>query len=417
MPEGDGVALTLYAQWLPETEKEAFTYEIVDGKTVTITGYEGDHETVVIPETIEGLPVTEIAMRTFINEKFKTVYISRNIMTVQNGAFVNCAFDTMYFCDQVKTISDNSFGSCKNFSKLYLLAVMDPRYSTTNNGTYKMKYQRLITAEGKKIIFHAGSNVSYGIDTVLMQKELGGEYSPVNFGCNISTPAVFYAEVAAAHMNPGDILVMCPEVGKYQYGYNEMNTTTWQIFEGAYNAYADVDIRNFTKMFNSFSSFNNNRYSSGAKTYEQFNKSVNSYGDYILYHETPHSSMKDLFAKWKAGKDLYGIDLNLLKQSYNANMNKAIQMVLDKGGKVYYSFAATAKSGLNKASLTLELQTDYKEAVANAFPKAVVISDPGTFILEDKWMYNSGYHVTTAGAAHRTRLLAKDILAQLAKEK
>ena len=67
MPEGDGVAMTLYAQWLPETEKEAFTYKIVDGKTVTITGYEGDHETVVIPETIEDLPVTEIAMREFIN--------------------------------------------------------------------------------------------------------------------------------------------------------------------------------------------------------------------------------------------------------------------------------------------------------------------------------------------------------------
>ena len=224
-------------------------------------------------------------------------------------------------------------------------------------------------------------------------------------------------EVAAAHMNPGDILVMCPEIGKYQYGYNEMNTTTWQIFEGAYNAYADVDIRNFTKMFNSFSSFNNNRYSSGAKTYEQFHKSVNSYGDYILYHETPLASMAESFAKWRSGNSLTNIDTNLLKQSYNANMNKAIQMVLDKGGKVYYSFAATSKTGLNAVSQTLDRQNEYKEAVAQAFPKAVVISDPGTFILEDKWFYNSIYHVTTAGAAHRTKLLAKDILAQLAKEK
>ena len=43
--------------------------------------------------------------------------------------------------------------------------------------------------------------------------------------------------------NEGDILVLAPEINKFQFGYSEINTTLWQIFEGAYDAFSCVDIR------------------------------------------------------------------------------------------------------------------------------------------------------------------------------
>ena len=424
IPEDKNVATTLYAQWMPVTEKEAFTYT-VSNKQVTITHYKGNHETVVVPETIDGMPVTAIASNAFLNGKFTTLYLSRNLTKIEDQAFLGCkSLKNLYFCDTPSSMTDNAFYRCDNLQTLYMLACLDPRYSTSNNGTYKMKYQRLISAEGKKIIFHAGSNVSYGIDIKTMQEELGGEYAGVNFGCNWSTPAVFFVEVAAAHMNPGDIVVLCPEVNGYQYGQNDINTTTWQIFEGAYNAFADVDIRHFTKVLSSFAAFNTNRYSSSAKTYEQYNKQgnapgVDQYGVFNINHNGQTSALKEEIAGYVAagGYGTNKLDVNLLSKDYNANMNNAIDLVLSKGGRLYISFAATIRISLTKESQTVAGQMAYKNAVAKAFPKAVVISDPGTYIMEQNLFYNSRYHLSTDASIYRSKLLAQDILAQFAKEK
>ena len=422
LPEDTSVPMTLYAQWMPVTEQEAFTYT-VSSKQVTITHYKGDHETVVIPETIDGMPVVKIAAHAFLNGKFKTLYLSRNLLTIEDNAFVGCkSLTTLYMCDTPSSMKDTSFSNCNQLQKLYMLACLDPRHSNSNNGTYKIKYQRLLTAEGKKMIFHAGSNVSYGIDIPTIHKMLDNEYAGVNFGCNQGTPAVFYIEVAVAHMNPGDVVVLCPEYHQYQYGYNEMNTTTWQIFEGAYNAYADVDIRNYIKVFTSFASFNANRYKSTIRTYETYNTaggapSVTKFGVYNVNHNGQTSGLKGDIVKWENSKGTLALDLNLLNKSYNANMNKAIDMVLDKGGKVYISFASTMKQAVKEAYLAQSHLDAFRAAVVKAFPKATVISDPGTYILDKSWFYNSYYHLSTESSIKRAELLAKDILAQFAKEK
>ena len=422
LPEDKTVAMTLYAQWMPVTEKEAFTYT-VSNKQVTITHYKGNHETVVIPETIDDMPVVKIEAHAFLNGKFKTLYLSRNLLTIADNAFVGCkSLTTLYMCDSPSSMTDTSFSNCKELQKLYMLSCMDPRHSTSNNGTYKIKYQRLLTAEGKKMIFHAGSNVSYGIDITTIHKLLDNEYAGVNFGCNQGTPSVFYIEVAVAHMNPGDILVLCPEYHKYQYGYNEMNTTTWQIFEGAYNAYADVDIRHFIKVFSSFAAFNTNRYKVTPSTYESYCKSggapaVDKFGVYNVNHNGQTSSLKNDIVQWESKKGTLKLDLTLLAQSYNANLNRAIDMVLEKDCKVYISFASTMKQAVVESNLSAAHLETFKEAVIDAFPKATVISDPGTFILDKSWFYNSYYHLSTETSVKRAELLAKDILAQFAKEK
>jgi len=422
LPEDPSVPMTLYAQWMPITEKEAFTYTVA-GNGVTITRYQGNHETVVIPETIDGLPVVRIAAHAFHGSNCKTVYLSRNLQTIEDEAFFDCqSLTTLYLCDTPSSMTDAAFTDCKELRKLHVLACVDPRYSTTNNGTYKIKYQRLLTAQGKKMIFHAGSNVSYGIDIPTIHTMLKNEYAGVNFGCNQETPSVFFIEVAAAHMSPGDILVLCPEYHRFQYGYNELNTTTWQIFEGAYNAFADVDIRHFTKVFSSFAAFNTNRYESSATTYEAYHTvdgdpSVTKFGTYNVNHDGQTSSLRKDIAKWEAGKAPQTLDPTLLSADYNENLNRAVDLVLAKGGKVYISFAAVMKQAIVKADRSEAHLQSFKTAVIKAFPKATVISDPGTFILNKNMFYNTHYHLSTAASKTRAEMLAEDILAQLAKEK
>ena len=421
LPEDPEELLTLYAQWMPVTEKEAFTYK-VEGKKITITGYQGDHETVVIPETIDGKPVVKIGKKAFTGGKFTTLYLSRNLKTIEEEAFVDCgALTTLYMCDTPSSMPDSAFTNCDALQKLNMLACVDPRYSNTNEGMYKIKYQRLLTAKGKKIIFQGGSNVAYGIDISAVHTVLDDAYAGVNFGARQSSPSVFFMEVAAAHMNPGDIMVLCPEYHKYQYGHNEMNTIAWQIFEGAYNAYADVDIRHYTKVFSSFAAFNANRYKSSVQGYEKYETiggkpSVSKFGEFNIKHSGHTAGMLKDIAKWKTGRDQVSLDLELLTKDYTKNMTRTIDQVLEKGGKVYISFPTIAKESVVKKHRSQEHLEAFKAAVIETFPKAAVISDPGTYIMDKKLFYNSNYHLTTAASKDRSQLLAQEVLAQLAKE-
>ena len=419
MPEDDSVPVTLYAQWMPVTEKEAFVYTINETKkNVTITGYNGNHETVVIPETIDGYPVASLSKGAFKNCNFKTLYISKNILSVNAGAIDNCKqFETLYMSDTVRAITDTSFSGCSNFQTLYLLACMEPRYSSSRNGNYMVKYQRLITAPSPKLVIHSGSNTSYGIDSALLEAELGNRYAVVNYGCNQGTPACFYYDVIADFINEGDLVVHSPEIYNYQWGYNEMNDTTWQIFEGAYDAFIHVDIRNYFNVFNSFSSFNTSRYTMTPRTYEHYSsETVNKYGDYIKEKVGSAGIQSTINARLASGgQGTRDMDPGYLTQSYVANLNREFDNIAAAGGKVYITFCSVMKIDLNKASQGIERQTQYKNAVIKNI-HGTVISEPGTYVMDYKYFFNSIYHLNTEGSQLRTRWLAKDILAQLAKE-
>ena len=419
MPEDDTVPLKLYVQWMPVTEKEAFTWTVNETKkNVTITGYTGNHEVVVIPETIDGYPVASISKGAFKNCSFKSLYISKNILSINNGAISGCKqFETLYFSDTVRMVTDMAFENCTNLKTLYMLACMTPRYCASRNGNYMVKYQRLITAPSPKLVIHSGSNTSYGIDSALLESELGNRYSVVNYGCNQDTPACFYYDVIADFINEGDVVVHAPEMRNYQWGYNEMNTTTWQIFEGAYDAFIHVDIRNYKTVFSSFASFNGSRYTMTPRSYENYSsETVNKYGDYIkekIGSGPIQGTINNLLANGGVGS--MNMDPGYLTQSYVSNLNREFDNIKAAGGKVYITFCCTMNINLNKESQGLARQMDYKAAVIKNI-HGTVISDPGTYVMEYRYFYNSIYHLNTIGSQLRTRWLAKDILAQLAKE-
>ena len=96
--------MEFWAVWAEETPLSCFTYEIKSGKAA-IRGYTGDYETVVIPEMIEGCPVTKISPRAFKESSLHTLVLGKNITSVQANAFSGCtSFETLYITDSVTTI-------------------------------------------------------------------------------------------------------------------------------------------------------------------------------------------------------------------------------------------------------------------------------------------------------------------------
>jgi hypothetical protein len=84
----------LFFGWLllgmPVAVQAQFNYTVTNG-TVTITGYTGTNADVVIPSTIDGLPVTAIGDSAFIYcTSLTSVSIPSSVTSIGDHAFGNC---------------------------------------------------------------------------------------------------------------------------------------------------------------------------------------------------------------------------------------------------------------------------------------------------------------------------------------
>ncbi|MGN0638872.1 MAG: leucine-rich repeat protein [Huintestinicola sp.] len=91
-----------------------FKYDVYDDHVV-ITGYDGDNtEELIIPDEIEGLPVTEIEM-VYVPEDTTRLVIPDSVKIIQPGAFCGCsALETVDLGANVEYIGKEAFINCEN---------------------------------------------------------------------------------------------------------------------------------------------------------------------------------------------------------------------------------------------------------------------------------------------------------------
>ena len=110
-----------------------------------ISRYEGTDEIVVIPDTIDGLPVTVISSYTFgtnstvkavkisdsvttieelafgTNENLEIVVLGSSVETIGTGAFIQCSsLKEISLNEGLKTIHDQAFVGCDQITELYI---------------------------------------------------------------------------------------------------------------------------------------------------------------------------------------------------------------------------------------------------------------------------------------------------------
>jgi hypothetical protein len=93
-----------------------FTFTTNNG-TITITGYTGPGGDVIIPSTINGLPVTGIGEWAFYDSPVPNVLIPDSVTNIADGAFFDCASLTnVTVGDKVMSLGDWTFASCSNLT-------------------------------------------------------------------------------------------------------------------------------------------------------------------------------------------------------------------------------------------------------------------------------------------------------------
>ena len=90
------------------------TYKITLGGKICVTGYSGDSSTVVIPDQIDGKPVTEISSSVFKNQTgLKSVTLPYGITEIGASTFENCSsLEKIIIPGTVTSIGKSAFKGC-----------------------------------------------------------------------------------------------------------------------------------------------------------------------------------------------------------------------------------------------------------------------------------------------------------------
>lgn len=105
-----------------EPTDSPFRAVLIDENSMRIVAYTGKMETVVIPETIDGLPVTEIGEHVFgKDENLLHVVIPDTVTLIDKGAFTACTnLQTVKMSETVEFIGESAFFGCLSLTEIEL---------------------------------------------------------------------------------------------------------------------------------------------------------------------------------------------------------------------------------------------------------------------------------------------------------
>ena len=117
-----GCDTVLYAGWMQAEEAApAFTFTETD-EGMVITGYTGEESRMCVPESINGIPVTGIAERAFVNNaKITSVELPQSLVSIGENAFANMTgLETIVIPDSVESIGYGAFRYCTSLRSAHI---------------------------------------------------------------------------------------------------------------------------------------------------------------------------------------------------------------------------------------------------------------------------------------------------------
>ena len=426
-PDGSGIrvglgsritaedTLTLYAQWMPWTEASAFVYQKTQYQTITITDYTGDHEILVIPESIEGYPVTAINMGAFEGCRAKQLVLPHTMDRIAPTAFQNAALESVVLYDNIQMISDDVFVGCDGLKTLYINAVEAPwGYDFRKESIYADKVDLLILAQGQqKMVFYGGCSVWYNLDGEMADKVFGEEYTILNLGLNGTVNSEVQMQILSPYLEDGDVLIHTLELSSkpqllIEGIMDERDDKLWCGLEYNYDLFSLVDLRTVKGEFDSFlrylekkkpgTGYNDVFTDSEGRTY------LDEYGC-IPFRRT--DSREPL-------TDYVYLDLSYVNQEAMDLLDRHYSAWQSRGITVYATYACVNMDAVPEEQRQNVRQMD--ALVRDAFARmesAVMISTLPDFLFENEDFYDTNYHLLTVQAQENTSVWIRDLKTQM----
>lgn len=407
----DGI--TLYAQWAKWNPESDFTF--TDGVYLTVTGYQGNSDPVVIPERIGGKPVGAIAHNAFRDCKAGSLILPPTLVRVAEGAFENCDFESVTIFDSIETISNSSFRDCGGLRTLRINAFEPPfGYLYRKESIYADKVDLLIEAAGeKKLVFYSGCSVWYNLDAPQVEEALKGAYRILNLGLNGIVNSALQMQILTALMEPGDILFHTPELASRtqmmeRISMDRSDDILWCGLENNYDLVALADFRTVPGLLESFCAYldEKDKAASPDSTYRdsQGRTYLDGWGS-IPFERT--QGMETL-------PDAVYLDPDRVKTDAMERLGEVYSILNEKGIRVYVGYACVNLDAVPEEQRGNAREVDeWFRAAVSAMDGPVLISRLEDYLYRNPDFYDTNYHLLSEAAERNTEKWLRDLRSQM----
>ena len=402
-------ALTLYAQWAEWTPAQRFSWELKDGNAV-ITGCSETGATLVVPESLEGHPVTALAENAFADCPAETVILPKSIARIEGGAFAGAKLRELCFFDNVEYIADACFPNCENFSTLRISAIEDPYgYHFRRESVWVDKLDRLIETQGQdRLLFYGGCSMWYNLSAPEVLAAFGERYTVLNMAVNGLSSSLLQMEILRHFVTGHDILIHTPEIASRQQLLTEtrlqkIDDRLWAALEYNYDLVALVDIRVFDSgVLDSFQIWLNKKKPGGAYTDVYRDSKGRDFFDVTGCIPFLRDSKAEKLSDEIVLEPERLADLSRLEQEY--------RYFTEKGVPIYVSFACIDIDQVPEEQKgNVELMGELFREKFSAMEGVTVFGRIEDFIYHDEDFYDTVYHLQSKPAQDCTLKWLRDL--------
>ena len=294
---------------------------------------------------------------------------------------------------------------------IYTEALPD-QYQNTYLAQFANKYDRLYETEGKKIILIGGSSLPFGLRSDLIEEELGGDYTVVNFGLYATLGTKFMMDTAKKAIAEDDIVILCPELFTQTYSLYFNPEAVLQATDGASDMLAHLPPKDQLSLFYNYYkfAFDKIEYAKTETTPDPIGiyraDSFNEYGDIEVERE--HNIMNNAYDE----NMLIVTDDTLLDQDFIDYVNDYVQYAENLGATIYFNYSPTNASAIRSSRVAREA---FEKKLAAALD-CELLGSIEDYLIDERYFYDTNFHLNSAGAVYFSRLLSLDLKEKLGLE-
>lgn len=274
-------------------------------------------------------------------------------------------------------------------------------------------YEKLKSTDGQKIVIVGGSNVAFGVDSILLEEQLaqcGYEYTVCNFGLYAAVGTSAMLELSKEYLGEGDIVVLAIEPTSETFSTYFGATAFWKCAESHPEMLLKLNKSQKSAMVGNYLSYFQERIGifrtdllpdvQGVYAKASFDTNCN-----MIYERAGNV----MALGYDTGNpiDLSGV---VFEEAFCDQVEDYVSAAEKRGAKVLMSFSPMNRSAM--ASTDPQVIYDFFLRCRDTFCVRM-ISDPNDYIMESGWFYDSNFHLNSAGAKLRTYQLACDLLTHL----
>ena len=300
---------------------------------------------------------------------------------------------------------------CSVFGGYYLWSTTLPNvYENTYYAALVDKFDYLKSkADKKKIVLVGGSNVAFGFNSELLEKEFP-EYDVVNFGLYAGLGTKIMMDLALPFVGEGDMVFLIPETNSQSMSLYFSPVSTWKAIETERGIYDYLPSDNQSSMQGNYFNYINEKKEfsepiPGSGIYQR--KNFNDHFDFE-YLDDEGNSLRSQNTMSQHYDPSMTIDFKseLLNESFSKYANEYNRLVAQKGAKLYFEFSPMNELGVENADL--ESLSNFYWLLRESFDFPV-IGNPEEYVIDPHYFFDSNFHLNDAGAIYRTKILADDI--------